>query len=168
MRIGIDIDDTLVSSSESFDKVVKKYKLNFNKKLKDVWTEDERTYIYKNFLKEALLSARVKTNAKKVIDELNKLGHDLFILTARGNKHCKNIEEETLEVLKTKKINISKVYYCGPKKSSLAKELNLDLMIDDNINVYNEMIKENIKCLRFGIDVKNWDEVLAYINNMEE
>ena len=28
--------------------------------------------------------------------------------------------------------------------------------------------KENIKCLRFGIDVKNWDEVLAYINNMEE
>ena len=57
MRIGIDIDDTLVSSSESFDKVVKKYKLNFNKKLKDVWTEDERTYIYKNFLKEALRSA---------------------------------------------------------------------------------------------------------------
>ena len=45
MIIGIDVDDTLVSTSESFDKILKKYNINFNKKFKDDWTEDEIKFI---------------------------------------------------------------------------------------------------------------------------
>jgi len=42
MIIGIDIDDTLVSSSEAFEEVLKKYSVNFNKKFKDKWTDEEK------------------------------------------------------------------------------------------------------------------------------
>ena len=83
MTIGIDIDDTLVSTSESFDELVKKYNLDFQKKFKDTWTEEEKKFIFDNYLKETLMSAKLKENAKEVISYLNNLGYKLVIITAR-------------------------------------------------------------------------------------
>ena len=65
MRIGIDIDDTLVSTSESFDEVRKKYNINFSKSWKDEWTREERDFIFNKYLDQILLNAKFKMqNAK--------------------------------------------------------------------------------------------------------
>ena len=66
MRIGIDIDDTLVSSSESFDEVRKKYNISFSKSWKDEWTQEERDFIFKKYLDEILLGAKFKENSIEV------------------------------------------------------------------------------------------------------
>lgn len=163
MIIGIDVDDTLVSSSESFDKVIKKYNVDFNKKFKDEWTQEERDFIFENYLKEILVNAPLKKGAKEVINYLDSLGYKLIIITARNNNHCKDIEEITREFIKKENIKISEVYFNQDKKSDLAKELNLDLMIDDSEYVYNNMKEDNIECILFGDKIKNWDEVLKYI-----
>ena len=163
MIIGIDIDDTLVSSSESFDKVIKKYNVDFNKKFKDEWTQEERDFIFENYLKEILVNAPLKKGAKEVINYLDSLGYKLIIITARNNNHCKDIEKITREFIKKENIKISKFYFGQFKKSDLAKELNLDLMIDDSEYVYNNMKEDNIECILFGDKIKNWDEVLKYI-----
>lgn len=168
MKIGIDIDDTLVSTSESFDEVVKKYNLDFKKKFKDTWTKEEKNFIFDNYLKEILMNAKLKENAKEVVNYLNDLGHKLVIITARGNKHCDGIEEFTKDFIELEKINISEIYFGEYKKSDLAKKLNLNLMIDDSFYVYNNMKKENIECILFGDKIKTWKEVLKYIERKDK
>lgn len=163
MRIGIDIDDTLVNSSESFEVIKKKYNDSFNKTFKDDWTKEEKEYVYDNYLEETLKSAKLMKDAKDVIDYLSFLGHEIFIITARGNKHCKNIEEFTLDFLNKEKIKVSKIYFREHKKSDLAKQLKLDLMVDDSDYVYENMKSDNIECIHFGKEIKTWKEVLDYI-----
>jgi len=167
MRIGIDIDDTLVSSSESFDKIIKKYDVDFKKKFKDRWTEDEKKIIFKNYLKETLMDAKIKDDAKEVLDCIYDLGHELIIITARGNNHCEDIEEFTIDFIKQQNLKISEFHFRENKKSDLAKRLNIDLMIDDSDYVYNNMKQENIDCILFGDKIKTWKEVLEYIRDKE-
>lgn len=167
MIIGIDVDDTLVSTSESFDKVIKKHNVDFNKKFKDRWTEKEKTFIFDNYLEETLYNAEIKKGAKKVINYLADLGYKLVIITARDNNHCKNIEEYTINFVKKEGLKITEFYFGQFKKSDLAKKLNLDLMIDDNKYIYNNMKEENIDCILFGDKIKNWNDVLEYIRRKE-
>ena len=54
MRIGIDIDDTSVSISESFDEVRKKHNINFFKKLNiDLMIDDSR-FVYDNMKNDGI------------------------------------------------------------------------------------------------------------------
>lgn len=168
MRIGIDIDDTLVSTSESFDEVIKKYNINFSKKLHDKWTFNERKLIFSNYLEEILMSAKIKLNAKEVINYLSEKGYELFIITARNTKYSKNAEVATKSLIKNENLNIKEIYFDQVKKSDIAKQLKIDLMIDDNIDVYNNMKKEGIDCILFGDKIKTWNEVLEYIKEKEE
>ena len=163
MIIGIDIDDTLVSSSESFEQLIKKYNIDFKKKFKDKWTQEEKNFIYGNYLEEILMNAKIKDNAKEVLDYLDSLGCKLIIITARSNNYCKNIEAFTKEFVKKENLRISEIYFGQGKKSDIAKELKLDLMIDDSVYVYNNMKEDNIDCILFGDKIKDWKEVLEYI-----
>ena len=165
MIIGIDIDDTLVNSSESFEEVKKKYNADFNKTFKDKWTEKERKFVFKNYLKETLVNAKLKEGAKEILDYLNNLGYKLIIITARCDEHCEGIEDFTIEFMKKQNIKISEFYFGQYKKSNLAKRLNIDLMIDDSDYVYENMQKDNIDCILFGDKIKTWKEVLEYIES---
>lgn len=164
MRIGIDIDDTLLDTNKSFDEVIKKYNVNFSKKLNEKWTEEEKDFIYKNYLFEILVNAKPKEKSQEIIKKLQKEGHKLYIITARGNVHCKNIEEETLKIIKNL-YNIYEFNFGYSNKQDIAKSLNLDLMIDDNIDVYNSMKSAGIDCILFGDKIKTWDSVLKYIES---
>lgn len=164
MRIGIDVDDTLVNSSKSFENIKKKYNLDFKKTFKDKWTTKEKNYIFNNYLKEILINVELNKYAKEIIDELVNDGHELFIITARSNRYCDDIETETINLVKKNNIKINKFYFGKRKKSDIAKKLNLDLMIDDSLYVYENMKKENIDCILFGNKIKNWNDVMKYIN----
>ena len=168
MVIGIDIDDTLVSSSETFDKIIKKYNIDFKKKFKDRWTQKERNFIFGNYLEEILINAPLKEGAKEVINYLSSLGYRLIIITARNNNHCKGIENITRKFIERENIKISEFYFGQFKKSDLAKQLNLDLMIDDSDYVCNNMKEENIDFILFGDKIKTWEEVLEYIKRKEK
>ena len=168
MIIGIDVDDTLVSTSESFDRVIKKYNIDFTKKFKDDWTEDEIKFIFDNYLEEILLDAEIKEGAKEVIDYLNNKNYKLIVITARSNKYKKNIKERTIEQLQKEGINISEFYFDEYEKSLLAQKLKLDLMIDDSKYVYDNMKNDGIDCILFGDKIKTWNEVLEYIKEKEE
>ena len=167
MVIGIDVDDTLVSTSESFDRVVKKYNIDFNKKFKDDLTEDEVKFIFDNYLEEILLDAKIKAGAKEVIEYLNHKNYKLIVITARSNKYNDSIKERTIEQLRNEGINISKFYFEEEEKSTLAQKLKLDLMIDDSKFVYNNMKRVGIDCILFGDKIKTWNEVLQYIKEKE-
>lgn len=166
MKIGIDIDDTLVSTSQSFDEVIKKHGVNFNKKFKDDWNKEEKEFIFKNYLNETLINAKIKENAKEVLNELNQQGHEIIVITARTEKNCNGIEENTKKLMEDNNIKISKYYFAQYKKSDIAKQIKLDLMVDDSLNVYQNMKKEEIDCILFDEET-NWKNVLEYINKKE-
>lgn len=166
MRIGIDIDDTLVNTSESFEKLKIKYDLNIKKKFNDKWDLEEREQILYKYLYEIIINAELKENAKEVINELSK-NNELFIITARNDKYNEKIPKETIEFFKKENINIDKFYFNDYEKASLAKSLNLDLMIDDRKSIYENMKNVNIDCILFGDKIKTWKEVLEYINSKE-
>ncbi len=168
MRIGIDIDDTLVNTSDSFDEIVKKYNINFSKKFKDNWTEDEMKFIFTNYLKETLVNAKLKENAKEVLEYLSSLGHELIVITARTEAHCSGIEVFTKKFMKENDIKINEFYFGEYKKSEIAKKIKIDVMIDDNYDVYNNMIIDGIDCILYGDKIKNWKDVLEYIKEKEE
>ena len=155
-------------SSKSFDNVVKKYNLNFSKKFKDKWSEEEVNFIFDNYLDKVLLGAKIKKDAKDVINYLTDKGHELFIITARSDRYFENIPNETIKLIKKEKLNIHQIYFKQNKKSDIAKELKIDLMIDDSIDVYNNMKEEGIDCILFGDTIKTWKEVLKYIKEKEE
>lgn len=167
MIIGIDIDDTLVNTSQSFDNVIKKYNVNFNKRFKDDWTKEEFEFIFNNYLKEILLSAKLNEGAKEVIDYLNDKNYKLIVITARSNRYDVSIPEGTIKQLKNENINIAEFYFGEEEKSTLAKKLKIDLMIDDSYHIYENMKKENIDCILFGDKIKTWKEVLEYIKQKE-
>ena len=168
MRIGIDIDDTLVSTSESFDEVRKKYNINFSKNWKDEWTREEMNFTFNNYLEEILLGAKFKENSIEIVNYLHDLGHELIVITARSNNYCETIEQKTLEILQREGLKITEVYFEQNKKSDIAKQINIDLMIDDSRYVYDNMKKDGIDCILFGNKIKTWDEVLEYIKEVEE
>lgn len=166
MRIGIDIDETLVNTEDSFKRIVDKYNLNIKCKYRDIWTKDEFSILYPYFT-EMLGNVNLKANAKEVIKKLTNLGHELYIITARSNKYSARIEDVTLDMLDKNSIVVKKVYFGEDKKSTLAKKLKLDLMIDDSVEVYKNMKKEGIECILFGDKIRNWKEILEYINRKE-
>lgn len=166
MRIGIDIDETLVNTEDSFKRIVDKYNLNIKCKYRDIWTKDEFSILYPYFT-EMLGNVNLKANAKEVIRKLTDLGHELYIITARSNKYSARIEDVTLDMLDKNSIVVKKVYFGEDKKSTLAKKLKLDLMIDDSVEVYKNMKKEGIECILFGDKIRNWKEILEYINRKE-
>lgn len=163
MRIGIDVDETLTDTALSFDEVIKNNNVNFTKKYWDNWSKEEAEYILSNFCEEIIDGAKLKEGAKEVVQKLKKEGHELFIITARSNHYSKNIEAITHTLMKENNLEFDGYYFNQNKKSNLAKKLKIDLMIDDNINVYNNMKRENIDCILFGNKIKTWDEVLKYI-----
>lgn len=167
MRIGLDLDETLTDTAISFDEVMKKNNVNFSKNYFDNWTKDETHYILSNFCEEMIAGAKLKKGVKEAIKVLNNKGHELFIITARRNYYSNNIENITYDLLKKNNIDVKRVYFGQDKKSDLASELHIDLMIDDSISVYNNMKREGIDCILFGDKIKTWDEVLKYIERKE-
>lgn len=163
MRIGIDMDETLTDTEISFNEIIKKHNVNFNKKYSDNWSKKEAEYILSNYCEEIIAGAKIKKDAKEAIKCLKDSGHKLFIITARSNHYSKKIEDITYNLIKENDLELDGCYFNQHKKSDLAKKLKIDLMIDDSKYVYNNMKKENIDCILFGDKINNWKDVLKYI-----
>ncbi len=164
MRIGIDVDETLVSSNDAFEFIKKKYNINFNKKFNEYWTKEECESILPLYGEEVLKNSNIKDGAKEILDYLSRT-NTLIVITARNNLYCKNAIEITKQTLFNFGIKIDEYYFGQKIKSDIAKKLKIDLMIDDSKKIYNNMKKENIDCILFGDEIKTWKEVLDYIES---
>lgn len=163
MRIGIDVDNTLVKSNEYFEYIKVRDGLNFNKSYTVGWTEEECLQILPKYAEELISNVEFMDDACEVLDYLKDKGHELIIITARNNKYYKHSIEITKKRLKH--IKIDEFYFGYENKASIAKKVNIDLMIDDSKTVYDSMKKENIDCILFGDKIKSWKEVLDYIES---
>lgn len=185
MKIGIDIDDVITDTYTSMTNYIKKYDTTgeLMEHIEDVMKGDATLPIiedfFANYMLEVIRNAQVKENASLVMQRLVENGHELFLITARGEavKAFKGSESLTLDYLKENNIPYSKILFSCVNKAVPCKENHIDLMIDDSIKHCEAVQKEGIKSILFTSMVNtslpttvervdNWLELEEKINNI--
>ena len=178
MRIGIDIDDTIVNTSEMCINYVKKLDKKYGENIKDIITDNIKnpvvTLFYDNYLYDVIAHAKLKEDAVKVINELYR-DNEIYFITARSERFIKDVDNMTKNLLDSYNIKYNKIITGAGKKAELCVENNIDLLIDDSIkhctnlsiigidtllfnSINNKDIETNLK------RVYNWNEVYDYVN----
>lgn len=185
MRIGVDIDDTITNSWNTFAKEYAKIldipeaklldgKPYYNDIIKDKYTKEE--YFEKTKPINDLLTPELplKENVKEIIDKLYELGHTVIFITARG-KETTNAYEVTKKFLDCHNIKYEKLILESTNKEKVCINEKIDLFIDDSIkqctlvsNIGIDVLmfetKYNKDCLDFQ-HIRNWNEVYKYIKS---
>ena len=193
MRIGIDIDDTIVVTVNSMIKYADKYdttvlgreghnnNLGLIKNryyLKELygWTVEEKFGFFNMYYKNVLEECVPMQNASEVIKKLKELGHEIYFITARLRdiSGC-NTEEITKETLKKADIPYDKLIINAQDKIAVSKENNIDFFIEDSYDTCQEFSKINIPSILMTTKmnsniqeenikrVSNWNEIYEEI-----
>lgn len=191
MKIGIDIDNTITDTLPILKQYCKRYNEEIVKRnllmneegfstfnLYD-WTEEENLDFCSKYLEEVVLQAKVKENAKEVIQRLREEGNTIYIITARIKPHFKEPYETTQKFLQKNGIVYDELLVGSTNKKQFCIENNIDVMIDDepqNINpisqiipviairaIYNEHCEGNNI-----IKANNWSEVYNIIDKIKK
>ena len=192
MKIGIDIDGVIIdfertmnTYAELYDLLILKKEGKLNKDFNYLenydWSYEEKF----NFINEYMpYATRCLTPfiplAKEMLEifELEKI--EYVFITSRGLIN-KNSKKEIIYLFKKNNIRIDNIYFEIKDKVSLCKELNIDIMIDDNPNICKSLKENKIKTLYFKDknselieeneylkEVSNIGEILRYIVNKKE
>lgn len=188
MRIGIDIDDTLTNSSQTFYKYAKKYnrknkikfkikKNEFNQEKAYGWNEFDKTNFKNEYLKQILSNTSLKRNSKKIINKLNKK-HEIIFITARNDNEIDNMYNFTFNWLRKKEISFNKLIVNSNNKLQDCINEKIDIFIDDNINTCNRLNDSKIKVLLYDsvfnkkdnnlMRVKTWNQIYKIIEKGEK
>lgn len=178
MRIGIDIDDTIVNTSEMCINYVKKLDKKYGENIKDIITDNIKnpvvTLFYDNYLYDVIAHAKLKEDAVKVINELY-CDNEIYFITARSERFIKDVDNMTKNLLDSYNIKYNKIITGAGKKAELCVENNIDLLIDDSIKHCTNLSNIGIDTLLFNSinnkdietnlkRVYNWNEVYDYVN----
>lgn len=170
-RIAIDIDDTLTDSS----KVVREYALLYDSKysnekilinrldtiLRGFFDHEAIVNFYLDYGIEMSNKAQVKPDACKVIDKLRSEGHEIYIITARGDKYYKNAYEFCKNYLDKNKINYDKLITSKLYKVKACQEENIDIMIDDGVDTCDNLNSIGIKAFLFTGELNEDKETIS-------
>lgn len=175
MRIGIDIDDVITDTSSKLIEFINTY--DKNNQMKDYLVEilrgevptlEIQEVIYNNSL-EIFGKVDVKPNVSKVINGFIDNGHEVFIITSRGNLRYSNSEKFTIEFLKKHNINYTKILFNCFDKAEICKQNDIDVMIDDSVKYCEEIQEKNIKSFVFtSIVNKDINTNVPRVNNWLE
>lgn len=189
MKIGIDIDGVVLD----FERLVRTYaelydviELNGSGLIaKDEnrfqerynWDETELTRFKNKYFISLSKEAKLMPGVKDVIDLLKRDGHELIVISARGNDYneMKNVAEE---IFKKENLNFDKYYWKQVDKVNVALSEKIDIMIDDSYEICKKMSDVEIETLYFRdknmkkidseyvIDVSNWGEIYRTISKI--
>ncbi|MCL2869309.1 hypothetical protein FWF48_00655 [Candidatus Saccharibacteria bacterium] len=186
MKIGVDIDNVMTDSSELIIQYAKKYFKSNDMDLIDNILHankvDERLMaFYEKYLTKMQGDYKLKANVKEVIDSLRQKGHEIVLITARGNSQTHSYLDKlgqdivTKEYLLKHKINFDKIIFGTRDKAKECVENHLDILVDDSTRVLGNLHGTNTKpilfvsmhnknCQTSFVKVYNWLELEEIID----
>ena len=189
MKIGIDIDNVLSNFNEillndylEHDKTLNNngiiHKGEYIRRMFDWDTSYEQNYYRNNIERLASLLTPIK-NSSRYINKLKEDGNEISIISGRDNGEYSNPYDMTINWLKKYNIPYDKLIltnaYKHQEKAEVCKELGIDIMIDDSINVCKKCSDNNIECILFGTPynkeekrfnrINSWEEIYNYVRN---
>ncbi len=191
MTIGLDFDDTISNSSDTFVEYAKKYNrengINYRINIDTLdqhkafgWSTRQQKEFSNKYLKTILENVKPNKNAVEIINKLIDDGNKIIIITARCDDEVTDMEKLTKNWLSKYKIKYSELIVGSKSKEKICREKNIDVFIDDNINncqeVYNELkIPTIIFSTRYNVSynlpqiirISKWDEIYPIINRIK-
>lgn len=195
MKIGIDIDNTLTEVQDELNKAAFDYAISLGKKIENSdipmeeienngdtykkkfqFSYEELKYFLKDIQENITNNASPRENVKEVIDKLKEKGHEIYIITARDSEFHDNPYKLSKDWLDKNKIYYDKLIVNARKKSSVCKLEKIDLLIDDQLNNCLDVSNVGIQAIMITdkkyeynqiIQLKEWNEIYNYINEME-
>ena len=160
MKIGIDIDGVILD----YERVLKVYGdlYDFIELKKDGlinrnehylrnrydWTEEERMNFVNKYFLELSKQTHLIPGAKDVINMLQKEGHELIVISARGGM-IEEMKDVAMEKFQKENITFSKYYWKQNDKLEVAQKEKIDYMIDDAYHVCQKLSENRIKTIYF-------------------
>lgn len=187
MKIGIDVDGVLLDSERAYRTSAEIYTLDvlgakedriLNKAEMSVenrygWTEEESRFWHENYLLQAAEDSNFMPGAVEVVRKLQEMGHELYIITARGG-YIKEMKDSALRKLEDAGLKFDGYYFNVKDKGNICKDIGIDIMIDDGICNCKNICNNGIKVLYFRdvnmekienplvTEVNNWGEIYKY------
>lgn len=175
MKIGIDIDDTIMNTFETMliyaDKYHKEvlHKSNNpkpignsdNSYLQDIygWTEDELIDFLNKEWVDLIKKCPPKKDASKYINKLYDTGYEIYFITARSTRFStkeNDVKEITKDFLKNNNIKYTNIIFNAKDKVTPCLDNNIDIFIDDSPNICRLLNDVDIKAyLMTSITNKN-------------
>lgn len=184
MKIGIDIDGvildferTMTFYAEYYDVLKKhngKIKNEFSYLKNYAWSEIELDEFKKEYLIKGTRECSLVPGSKEIINLMHDLGCQIVLITARGSIN-KKTKLEVLNVLKKYNVYYDEICFEVTDKVNVCKDLDINLMIDDNPQICDELKDNKIKTIYFRdndkkirnskylITLYNWGEILRYL-----
>lgn len=189
MKIGIDIDGVIYNTENAFRCKAELYdllELHKNGQINNEfwaqhrydWTQEQQEEFKEKYFVEISKEAILNPGVKEVVKLLQKDGHELIIVTARGGM-LKEMWTMMQEKLQKEDLNFTKCYWAIDDKVEVCKNENIDVMIDDSPIICKQLKENHIKTLYFRDvnrekieeneylkEVNNWGEIYRYIYNL--
>lgn len=181
MRIGIDIDDTVLDTVDIVIESALEYDSKFlrNEGFKDknaypfkdlfYWSDSEIKEFIEYYKKNKIYKkALPKKDAIYYINKLYNEGNEIYFITHRQASKYLDIQKETEEELTNKGFKYTKVFTNVNNKGIVANILKLDIFIDDSMYQINKVNEQNIKTILFktrynkkynGLQMDNWQDI---------
>lgn len=161
MNIGIDIDDTISNTFETFlpylEKFVcqdlnRKLDLNLSSRIdyyniveKYGLSEEEARVFWTKYYVLMLENVKPKENAVEIINKIKENGNKIVLITARIDDEIVDARAITEKWLEVNKINYDKLIINSHNKLEIAKEEKIDIFVDDSIRNCEMVSSGNIK-----------------------
>lgn len=144
MKIGIDIDGTITDLHSE----ILKYGLEYNEKIlgkgiknEDAykiseifnWRENECMNFKRYMQREILNIVKPRSDASEWINNIKKLGHEIYIITGRKMNEMNDTYNETLNWLRNNDIPFDKLIIEEKDKGKACKENNINIFVDDRL-----------------------------------
>lgn len=175
MRIGIDIDDVITDTSAEVKKYILEYDKNgeLSNHMQELMRGDASIPAIKKFYDDNSIkifeNAKTKKDSADVINRLFNNGHEIILITSRGEKVFKGSKIVTLEYLKSHNINYTEILFDSHDKAKICEEKKIDVMVDDSVKYCQEIKEKDIKSILFTSEVnKSINVSLDRVNNWLE
>ena len=174
MNIGIDIDDTISNTFETFLPYMKKFvEQDLNRKLdlnlssrvdyyniieKYGVSEEEARIFWVNYYVSILESVKPKKSSVEVINQIKEKGNKVFLITARFDDGIVDVKVITEKWLEQNNIKYDKLIINSHNKLEIAKQEEIDIFVDDSIRNCEMISSGNIKTYMFTTENNNYYE----------
>jgi len=156
MRIGIDIDDTLVNTKEKQliywkDYVTKNPKEGYTEEIPNTINDfgDEYVQIFWDTYREQLsFSPTFKENASLILHKLKDNNFTLCVITSRPDAKYKDLKIRLKNWFNANDIPIDIIYTDVRNKGLFCKENNIDMKLRSCVNDFEEIYEKYLEELK--------------------
>lgn len=172
MRIGIDMDDTTCSTTKKVIELEQDFSVEKKvSTLEDLWDAKRIRSVLAKIYKEVELKEGAQEAFRHLKYHYGDKINEIFIISARCSDLVDDCEELTEDYCIRNNLCIDYVIVNASDKAEVCKKYNIDIMIDNSINNYSNILNRDVDTTPILFDEENhypgiedritsWSEVL--------